>query len=80
MELKKKRLLREVIVKIELKQKENEEGIVVKALLDSRVTRLVMSEESARKHKFRRTKLERVIYVKNINGTLNYAGQIIDMV
>ena len=68
------------MVKIGLKQKEKEEGIVVDALLDSGATRLVMSEEFARKHRFRRTKLERPIYVRNVDGTLNYVGPIKDTV
>ena len=63
-----------------MKQKEEEEGIVVEALLDSRATGLVMSEEFVRKHKFKRTKLERPIYVKNIDETFNYAGLIVDIV
>ena len=49
-------------------------------LLDSGATRLVMSEEFARKHRFRRTKLERPIYVRNVDGTFNYAGPIVDTV
>ena len=53
---------------------------MVDALLDSRATGLVMSEEFARKHRFRRTKLERLIYVRNVNGTLNYTGLIVDIV
>ena len=69
-----------MIVKIGLKQEEEEEGIVVDALLDSGVTGLVISEEFARKHRFRRTKLERPIYVKNVDGMLNYAGPIVDTV
>jgi len=77
---KKKRYLREVTVKIGLKQEEEKEGIVMDALLDSRATGLVMSEEFARKHRFRRTKLERPIYVRNMDGTLNYAGLIVDTV
>jgi len=52
----------------------------VEALLDSRVTGLVMSEEFVRKHIFRRTKLERPIYVRNVDGTLNYTGPIVDTV
>jgi len=74
---KKEKVLREVIVKIGLKQEEEEEGIVTEALLDSGATGLVMSEEFARKHKFRRTKLERPVYVGNVNGTLNYVGPIV---
>ena len=77
---KKEKLLRKVTVKIGLKQKEEEEGVVTEALLDSRATGLVMSEEFARKHKFRRTKLERPVYVRNVDGTLNYAGPIVDTV
>ena len=45
---KKEKLLREVIVKIGLKQEEDEEEIVVKTLLDSGVTGLVMSSEFTR--------------------------------
>jgi len=70
--------LREVIVKIGLKQEEEKEEIVVKALLDSRAMRLVMSKEFARKYKFRRTKLEKPIYIKNIDRMLNYVRPIID--
>jgi len=63
-----------------LKQKKDEEGIVVKALLDSRAIGLVISEEFVRKHKFRKTKLERPIYVRNMNGMLNYVEPIVDTV
>ena len=77
---KKEKLLREVIVKIGLKQKEEEEGVVTEALLDSGAIRLVMSEEFARRHKFKRTKLERPVYMRNVDGMLNYAGPIIDTV
>ena len=77
---KKEKLLREVMVKIGLKQEEEEEGVVTEALLDSGATGLVMSEEFARKHKFRRMKLERPVYVRNVDGTLNYVGPIVDTV
>jgi len=59
---KTEKLLREVTVKIGLKQDEEEKEIVVNVLLDSGVTGLVMSEEFARKYRFRRMKLERPIY------------------
>ena len=75
--VKKKKMLREVVVKIGLKQKEKEERVVTEALLDSGVTELVMSEEFARRHKF---KLERPVYVRNVDGTLNYTGLIVDTV
>ena len=77
---KKEKLLREVTVKIGLKQEEEEEGVVTEALLDSGVMGLVMSEEFAKKHKFKRTKLERPVYVRNVDSMLNYAGPIVDMV
>ena len=53
---------------------------MTEALLDSGATGLVMSEEFAKKHKFRRTKLERPVYVRNVNGTLNYVRSIVDIV
>jgi len=77
---KKEKLLREVTVKIGLKQEEEEEGVVTEALLNSGAMGLVMSEEFARRHKFKRMKLERPVYVRNVDGTLNYTGPIVDMV
>jgi len=78
---KKEKTLREVVVKIELKQEEEEEeGIVTEALLDSGTTGLVISEEFVRKYRFKRTKLERPIYVRNVDGTLNYMEPIKDTV
>jgi len=79
-EERKENVLREVMVKIRLKQEEEGEGVVIKALLDSRAIELVMSEEFARRNKFRRTKLERPVYVRNIDSMLNYAGPIVDTV
>ena len=67
-------------MKIGLKQEEKEEGVVTEALLDSRVMELVMSKEFAKKHKFKRTKLERPLYVRNVDSILNYAGPIVDTV
>ena len=77
---KKEKVLREVMVKIGLKQEKEEEGIVTEALLDSGAIGLMMSEEFVRKHGFRRTKLERPIYVRNVDRTLNYAELIVDTV
>ena len=47
--LNKENLLREVIVKIGLERIDMQEGITVKALLDSGATGLVMSSEFTRK-------------------------------
>jgi len=76
---KKEKYLREVTVKIGLKQEEEEE-VVTEVLLDSGAMRLVMSEEFARRHKFKRTKLEKPVYMRNVDGTLNYARPIVDTV
>jgi len=68
-------MLREVTAKVGLKQEDGEERIVVKALLDSGVTGLVMSLEFARKKNFKK-KLDRPIYMRNMNSTFNHKGQI----
>ena len=57
-EKKKKKLLREVMVKIELKQENDKDRITVKALLDSSMIELVMSLEFVRKNKFKKKKLK----------------------
>jgi len=49
-------------------------------LLDSRAIRLVMSKEFVKKHNFRRTKLERLIYMRNIDKILKYVKLIVDIV
>jgi len=65
------RLLREVIVKIGLERIDMQEGIMVEALLDSRVTGLVISSEFTRKQEFKLKKLERPMHVRNVDGLLN---------
>ena len=43
----------------------------MKVLLNSRATGLVMSSKFARKQRFKLKKIERLIYIRNINGMLN---------
>ena len=43
----------------------------MEALLDSNTTGLVMSSEFARKQGFKLKKLERPIYVRNVDSSLN---------
>jgi len=69
-------LLREVMVKIGLERIDMQEGIMVEALLDSGVTGLVMSSEFARKQRFKLKKLDRPIYVRNVDSLLNKKGPI----
>jgi len=64
-------MLRKVIVKIGLKRIDIQEKVIVKTLLDSRATELVMSSKFARKQRFKLKKIERPIYVRNINGFFN---------
>ena len=56
------------MVKIELKQKDEEEEIVVEVLLNSGTSGLVISSEFVKKNKFRKKKLDRLIYVRNMNS------------
>jgi len=69
---KKKKPLREVMVKMGLKQKDKEEGIIVKVLLDSGAIGLIISLEFVKKNKFRKKKLNKLIYVRNVNSIFNY--------
>ena len=49
---------------------------LVEALLDSRAMKLVISFEFARKQEFKLKKIERPIYVRNIDSTSNKKKQI----
>ena len=73
-------LLREVIVKINLERINMQKEIIVKVLLDSGVTSgvtgLVMSSKFVRKQEFKLKKIERLIYVRNMNGIFNKKGLI----
>ena len=60
-------MLREVIVKIRLKRIDTQKEIMVE-VLDSRAMGLVISLEFARKQGFKLKKIERVIYVRNIDS------------
>ena len=64
-------LLREVTVKIGLERIDIQEGIMVEALLNSSATGLVMNSEFARKQGFKLKKLERPMYIRNMDGSLN---------
>ena len=63
--------LREVTVKIGLERIDMQKGITVEALLDSRATGLVMSSEFTRKQGFKLKKLERLMQVRNVDGSFN---------
>jgi len=61
-------MLREVTVKIGLKKINTQKRVIVKALLDSEVTELVISLEFARKQEFKLKKIKRLIYMRNVNS------------
>ena len=64
-------LLRKVTVKIGLERIDIQEEITVEVLLDSSVTELVMISEFTRKKVFKLKKIERLIYIRNVNGSFN---------
>ena len=69
-------ILREVTVKIGLERIDTQEGIIVKALLDSGVIGLVISSKFARKQRFKFKKIERPIYIRNVDRMMNKEGPI----
>jgi len=64
-------MLREVIVKIGLKRIDMQKEVIVEVLLNSSAMSLVMSLEFVRKQGFKLKKIERPIYVRNINSFFN---------
>jgi len=54
--------------------------VTVETLLDSGATGLVMSSEFIRKQRFKLKKIERPIYVRNIDGSFNKERPIEHMV
>jgi len=59
------------MVKIELERIDTQEGIIVEILLDSKAIGLVMSLEFTRKQGFKLKKIERPIYIRNVDRTFN---------
>jgi len=78
--VKRKELLREITVRIDLERIDTQEEITVEALLDSGATELVMSSEFAKKHGFKLKKIDRPIYIRNVNSLFNKEGPIEHMV
>ena len=52
------------------------EGIMIKALLDSSTMGMFMDRQMAARHGFKLQKLERLLIVKNVDGTMNSGGAI----
>ena len=64
--LRSKRLITIGLEKIDI-----QEEIIVEILLDNRVMRLVIDLEFTKKWKFKLKKIERLIYVRNVDRTFN---------
>ena len=69
-------ILREVTVKIGLERINTQEEVTVEALLDSGAMELVLSLEFTRKQKFKLKKVERLIYIRNVNSFFKKKGPI----
>ena len=67
-------------MKIGLERIDMQEEITVEALLDSSATGLAISLEFVRKQGFKLKKIDRLIYVRNLDGSLNKEGPIKYMV
>jgi len=63
-------MLREIIVKIRLDRVDVQEKVIVEALLNSGTIELVISLEFAEKQKFKLKKIERPIYMKNMDSSV----------
>ena len=70
------KILREVTVRIGLERIDTQERITIEALLDSGATGLVMSSEFTKKQGFKLKKLERLMNMRNMDGSLNKEGSI----
>ena len=73
-------MLKKVTVKIGLERIDTQERVIVEALLDSRVIGLVISLKFAGKQGFKLKKIERPIYMRNVDGLFNKEGLIEHMV
>jgi len=59
------------MIKIGLERIDTQKGITVEALLDSEAMGLVMSSEFVKKKGFKLKKLERLMQVRNVDGSFN---------
>ena len=69
-------ILRKVTVKIGLERIYTQEGVTVEVLLNSRAIGLVINSEFARKQGFKLKKIEKLIYVRNMDDFFNKEGPI----
>jgi len=70
------KILREVWLNISVEKVDTHEGVTVKVLLDSGTTEMFMDRKMIARYGFRLQKLERLVQVRNVDGTNNSAGAI----
>jgi len=70
------KMLKEVWLNIGLEKINIDEGVTVKALLDSGTTEMFMDRKTAARHGFKLQKLDRPVAVRNIDGMNNSTGAI----
>ena len=63
------KMLREVWLNIRVEKIDTHKGVMIKALLDSGVIGMFMDRQTAARHGFKLQKLERLIAVRNVDGT-----------
>ena len=61
---------------IEIERTDTHEGVTIKVLLDSGTMGMFIDRKTVAKHGFRLQKLERLVRVKNVDGTYNSRGAI----
>ena len=75
-DLNNRELLREMTVKIGLEKINTQERVTVEVLLDIGAMELVISLKFSRKQRFKLKKIERLIYIKNVDGIFNKEASI----
>ena len=70
------KILREVWLNIGVEKVDTHKGVTVKALLDSSTTEMFMDRKMTAKYGFRLQKLERLVVMRNVDGTNNSVGVI----
>jgi len=63
-------------MKVGLEKLESHEGVVVKALLDSRATGLFINTTFAKEKGFKIERIKNSLLVKNMDGIVNVGGAI----
>ena len=68
--------MKEVWINIGLKRVDNYKKISVKTLLDSRATGMFADKKFVERNGFKLEKLERLVIIRNVNGTGNSGGLV----